>query len=156
MHIGSHTGTDSVWRFAQIACMNTNIVILAGRLTRDVELRQTPAGKAVAEVSIANNRKFTTESGETSEETTFVDVTVWGRTAETTAEYCKTGSPVLITGRLSLDIWDDKETGEKRRKMRVVAERIDFLGERAAEKTEAANLRPGASPSKTGSGQAPS
>ncbi len=130
-----------------MARMNTNVVILAGRLTRDVELKQTPSGKPVAEVSIAN-RKFTTESGETSEETTYVDVTVWGRSAETTAEFCKTGSPVLVTGRLSLDTWDDKETGEKRRKMRVVAERIDFLGERLSAKAEAAESAPVSPPAK--------
>ncbi len=131
-----------------MARMNTNIVILAGRLTRDVELKQTASGKPVAEVSIANNRKFTTESGESSEETTYVDVTVWGRTAETTAEFCKTGSPVLVTGRLSLDTWDDKDTGEKRRRMRVVAERIDFLGERLSTKTNTPETEPPASSAK--------
>ncbi|MEO8350334.1 MAG: single-stranded DNA-binding protein [Chthoniobacteraceae bacterium] len=131
--------------------MNTNIVILAGRLTRDVELKQTASGKPVAEVSIANNRKFTTESGESSEETTYVDVTVWGRTAETTAEFCKTGSPVLVTGRLSLDTWDDKDTGEKRRRMRVVAERIDFMGERLGPKADSAEAEKPISPSKRAS-----
>ena len=80
--------------------MNTNVVIIAGRLTRNVELRATPGGKSVAEVSIANNRKFKTEEGEEREESLFVDVTVWGRPAETTAEFCKTGSPVLVTGRV--------------------------------------------------------
>lgn len=143
---------SSAGKTGQMARMNTNIVILAGRLTRDVELKQTPSGKPVAEVSIANNRKFTTESGEASEETTYVDVTVWGRSAETTAEFCKTGSPVLVTGRLSLDTWDDKETGEKRRKMRVVAERIDFLGERPSAKPGAAESAPASPPEKQRAG----
>jgi len=107
--------------------MNTNIVIVAGRLTREVELRKTPAGKPVAEISVANRRKFKTEAGEEREETLFVDVTLWGRSAETTAEFCTTGSPVLVTGRLSLDSWDDKESGEPLRKLRIVADKIDFL-----------------------------
>ncbi len=107
--------------------MNTNVVIIAGRLTRNVELRTTPGGKSVAEVSIANNRKFKVEEGEEREETLFVNVTVWGRSAETTTEFCKAGSPVLVTGRLSLDSWEDKESGEQRRKLRIVADKIDFL-----------------------------
>src|SRR5215211_5466897 len=94
-----------------------NRVILLGNLTRDPEVRYTPKGGAVAEVGLAVNRVYTTEGGEKREETTFVDVTLWGRTAEIAGEYLKKGSPVLIEGRLKLDKWETE--GQKRSKLRV-------------------------------------
>jgi single-strand DNA-binding protein len=107
-----------------------NKVMIIGNLTRDPEVRFTPKGTAVAELGIAINRKFTAENGEKREETTFVDVTLWGRTAEHAAEYLKKGRSVYIEGRLSLDQWDDKQTGQKRSKLKIVGEEMQFLGGR--------------------------
>jgi single-strand DNA-binding protein len=105
-----------------------NRVLLLGNLTRDPEVRYTPKGSAVAEIGLAVNRVYTTESGEKREEVTFVDVTFWGRQAEVVGEYCKKGNPLFIEGRLQMDTWDDKQTGQKRSKMRVVAEGMQLLG----------------------------
>src|SRR6059036_2839554 len=99
-----------------------NKVMLMGNLTRDPEVRYTPKGTAVAEIGLAVNRTFTAENGEKREETTFVDVTLWGRQAEVAAEYLKKGRPVFIEGRLQMDSWEDKTTGQKRTKLKVVAE----------------------------------
>lgn len=105
-----------------------NKVILVGNLTRDPELRYTPKGVAIAKIGLAVNRVWTNESGEKKEETTFVDVDIFGRTAENVAQYMRKGSPILIDGRLRLDQWDDKQTGQKRSKLGVVAETVQFLG----------------------------
>src|ERR1700719_1546976 len=107
-----------------------NKVILLGNLTRDPEVRYTPKGSAVADLGIAVNRQYTLENGEKREEVTFVDVTFWGRTAEVAGEYLKKGRPVFIEGRLQLDTWDDKQTGQKRSRLRVVAENLQLLGSR--------------------------
>ena len=107
-----------------------NKVILMGNLTRDPEVRYTPKGTAVAELGLAVNRRFTAENGEKREEVTFVDVTLWGRTAEIAGEYTKKGRQVLIEGRLQLDSWDDKQTGQKRSKLKVVGEELHLLGSR--------------------------
>jgi single-strand DNA-binding protein len=90
----------------------------------------TPKGTAVAELGIAVNRVYTTEGGEKREETTFVDVTLWGRTAEIAGEYLKKGRPVFIEGRLQLDTWDDKQSGQKRSKLKVVADGMQLIGGR--------------------------
>jgi single-strand DNA-binding protein len=108
-----------------------NKVILVGNLTRDPEVRYTPKGSAVADIGLAVNRVYTTESGEKREEATFVDVTLWGRTAEIAGEYLKKGRPVLIEGRLQLDTWDDKQSGQKRSKLKVIAESLQLLGSRS-------------------------
>ena len=105
-----------------------NKVILVGNLTRDPELRYTPKGTAIAKVGLAVNRVWTNEAGEKKEEVTFVDVDVFGRTAENVAQYLRKGSPLLVEGRLRLDQWDDKQTGQKRSKLGVVGETIQFLG----------------------------
>jgi single-strand DNA-binding protein len=105
-----------------------NKVLLMGNLTRDPEVRYTPKGTAIANIGLAVNRVWNTESGEQKEEVTFVDVEVWGRQAETAGQYLSKGRPVFIEGRLRLDSWDDKETGQKRNKLKVVAERVQFLG----------------------------
>jgi len=107
-----------------------NKVILLGNLTRDPEVRYTPKGTAVTELGMAVNRVYTAENGEKREETTFVDVTLWGRTAEIAGEYLKKGRPVLIEGRLQLDTWDDKQSGQKRSKLKVVADGLQLLGSR--------------------------
>src|SRR5882762_7881187 len=107
---------------------NFNKVILAGNLTRDPELRYTPKGMAIAKFGLAINRNWKTETGESKEEVTFVDVDAFGRQAETIAQYMKKGSPFLMEGRLRLDQWDDKQTGQKRSKLGVVLENFKFVG----------------------------
>ncbi len=107
-----------------------NKVMLIGNLTRDPEIKYTPKGQAIAELGMAVSRKYTTESGDKREETTFVDVTLWGRLAEIAKEYLSKGRPVFIEGRLTLDTWDDKQTGQKRYKMRVTGETMQLLGSR--------------------------
>src|SRR5436190_19130327 len=105
-----------------------NKVILVGNLTRDTELRYTPKGMAIAKIGLAVNRVWKNEAGESKEEVTFVDVDVFGRTAENVGQYMRKGRPILIEGRLRLDQWDDKQTGQKRSKLGVVAETVQFLG----------------------------
>lgn len=107
-----------------------NRVLLVGNLTRDVELKYTSTGMAIATVSIAVNRKWKSETGEMKEECTFVDCTAFGKTAETISQYTKKGSPLLVEGRLKLDQWEDKQTGQKRSKLGVVIETFQFLGGR--------------------------
>jgi len=107
---------------------NFNKVILVGNLTRDPELRYTPKGTAVAKIGLAINRNWTSESGEKKEEVTFVDVDIFGRTAENVSQYMRKGRPILVEGRLKLDTWDDKQTGQKRSRLGVVAETVQFLG----------------------------
>ena len=105
-----------------------NKVLLLGNLTRDPEVRYTPKGSAVCDLGIAVNRSYTTDAGEKREEATFVDVTLWGRTAEVAGEYLRKGRPVFIEGRLQLDSWDDKQTGQKRSKLKVIGEAMQLLG----------------------------
>src|SRR5476649_89102 len=105
-----------------------NKVILVCNLTRDPELRYTPKGTAIAKIGLAVNRVWTNEAGEKKEEVTFVDVDVFGRTAENVGQYMRKGRPIMIEGRLKLDQWDDKSTGAKRSKLGVVAETVQFLG----------------------------
>jgi single-strand DNA-binding protein len=105
-----------------------NKVLLMGNLTRDPEVRYTPKGTAIANLGLAVNRVYTTEGGEQKEEVTFIDIEVWGRQAETAGQYLSKGRPVFVEGRLKLDSWEDKESGQKRNKLKVVAERVQFLG----------------------------
>src|SRR5580704_17649182 len=108
-----------------------NKVILLGNLTRDPQVKYTPSGAAVAEIGLAVNRYwFDKQTNSRREETTFVDVTLWGREAEVAGEYLAKGRPVLIEGRLQLDTWDDKTTGQKRSKLHVVGERMHMPGTR--------------------------
>ena len=106
---------------------NLNKVMLIGNLTRDPELRHTPKGTAVAELGLAINRVWKDDAGQKQEETTFVDVTLWGRQAELAQQYLSKGNPVYIEGRLNLDTWDDKTTGQKRSKLKVIGENLQFL-----------------------------
>jgi single-strand DNA-binding protein len=106
---------------------NFNKVILAGNLTRDPEVRYTPKGMAIAKFGLAINRTWKNESGETKEEVTFVDIDAFGRQAEVISQYLKKGRPVLVEGRLKLDQWDDKQTGQKRSRLGVVLEGFQFL-----------------------------
>lgn len=104
-----------------------NRVFLMGNLTRDPEVRYTPAGTAVGDLGLAINENYKNKAGETVESTVFVDVEVWSRQAETCAEYLFKGSPVFVEGRLKLDQWVNQQ-GEKRSKLRVRADRVQFLG----------------------------
>jgi len=104
-----------------------NKVILAGNLTRDPELRYTPKGTAVARLGLAVNRTWKSETGESKEEVTFIDVDAWGRQAEVISQYLKKGRPILMEGRLKLDQWEDKNTHQKQSKLRVVLENFQFL-----------------------------
>jgi single-strand DNA-binding protein len=105
-----------------------NRVILMGNLTRDPELRYLQSGMAVTDIGMAVNDRRKTANGEWVEEVTFVDVTVWGRTAETLCEYLTKGSPLLVEGRLKLDTWE--KDGQKHSKMKVVCERMQMVGGR--------------------------
>ena len=115
-----------------------NRVILAGNLTRDIELRETPGGASVADAGLAVNDRRK-QGDEWVDETSFIDLTLWGRTAENAAEYLSKGSPILIEGRLKQDSWQN-EQGEKRTKLKVVVDRLQFLsngnGEKPSQKKE--------------------
>ena len=109
---------------------SVNKVILVGNCTRDPEIRYTPKGTAVTDLGLAMNRYYSSDGGEKREETTFVDVTLWGRQAEIAGEYLKKGRPVYIEGRLQMDSWEDKNSGQKRSKLKVVGEQMQLLGSR--------------------------
>ena len=105
-----------------------NRVILVGNVTRDIELKYTGSGTAVTDLGLAVNDRRKSANGEWVDETTFIDVTLWGRTAEVASEYLSKGAPVLVEGRLKLDTWETD--GQKRSKLRVVGERMQMLGSR--------------------------
>lgn len=107
-----------------------NRVVLVGNTTRDLELRYIPSGMAVCDMGLAVNDRRKDASGNWIEETTFVDVTLWGKTAQIAAEYAKKGTQVLIEGRLKLDTWETD--GQKRSKLKVVGERLVLLGSRGS------------------------
>ena len=107
-----------------------NKVFLIGNLTRDPELRVTPKGTAICQFGIAVNRQFKDESGATRDETTFVDIEAWGKQGELVSKYLTKGSPAMVEGRLKLDQWEDKQTGQKRSKMKVVLDNVQFLSSR--------------------------
>ncbi len=106
-----------------------NKVLLMGNLTRDPELRVTPKGTPICQFSLAINRQFKMESGESREEVIYVDVEAWGKQGETIAKYVTKGRPLYVEGRLRLDQWEDKNTKEKRSRMKVVLEQFQFLGD---------------------------
>ena len=112
-----------------------NKVLLIGNLTADPELRHTPSGTPVTDITVAVNREFSSKDGERKSEVAFIDVVVWSRQAENCAQYLSKGRPVFIEGRLQLDTWETQQ-GEKRRRLRVVAENIQFLGSRQRESGE--------------------
>ena len=114
-----------------------NRVLLIGNLTRDPEVRYTPQSIAVTDISLAINRYSANSEGEKKEEVVYVDVTLWNRLAEIAGQYLKKGKPVFIEGRLRLDTWDDKQTGQKRSRLRVIAENMQLL---AAKETNGAAI----------------
>lgn len=108
-----------------------NRVILMGNLTRDIELRYTPSNVAVCDIGLAVNERRKDGQGNWLDDVTFVDVTLFGRTAEVAGEYLVKGSPVLIEGRLKLETWEDKTSGQKRSKLKVLGERLQMVGAKA-------------------------
>ena len=117
-----------------------NRVMLMGNLTRNPELKYTPSGTAVTDLGLAVNESFKNKAGETVEQTCFVDVVVWGRQAETASEFLTKGSPAFIEGRLQFDQWENQE-GEKRSKLRVRAERVQFLSSGASNGNNASEFQ---------------
>lgn len=110
---------------------NLNKVMLIGNLTADPDVRTTPRGTPVTELRIAVNRVTNgPNEGERREEATYLDVTCWGRTGEIAAQYLAKGRPVFIEGRLQQDTWEDKQTGQRRSRIRIVAENLQLLGSR--------------------------
>jgi single-strand DNA-binding protein len=106
-----------------------NKVMIMGNLTRDPEVRYTPKGQAVVDIGLAVNRRYKVEN-ETREEVTFIDVTFWGRSAEIIGQYMKKGRPLYVEGRLQLDSWEDKATGQKKSRLKVIGDEFQFLGGR--------------------------
>ncbi|MCA1963196.1 MAG: single-stranded DNA-binding protein [Prosthecobacter sp.] len=106
-----------------------NKVMLIGNLTRDPDVRYTPKGTAVCDIGLAVNRRFINEAtGERQEEVTYLDITLWGRQAEIAGQWLHKGRPVFIEGRLQMDTWEDRATGQKRNKIKVVCENLQLLG----------------------------
>jgi single-strand DNA-binding protein len=124
-----------------------NQVTLMGNLTRDPELKYTPKGTAVARVSLAINRKWRNDAGVEQEEVTFVDCDAWGKTAELVSQYTAKGDPLFVTGRLKLDSWEDKNTNEKKTRLGVVIEQMQFLrGKPDGERRAPAKTKPASAP----------
>lgn len=107
-----------------------NKVFLIGNLTRDPELRVTPKGTAICQFGLAVNRQFKDDSGASRDETTFVDIEAWGKQGELVAKYLTKGSPAMVEGRLRFDQWEDKASGQKRSRLKVVLENVQFLSSR--------------------------
>ena len=122
---------------------NLNKVFLIGNLTRDPELRYTPNGVAVAEFGMAMNRNWTSQNGEKREETCFVDLQAWARTAEVISEYCRKGRPIFVEGRLTFDSWEGRD-GQRRSRLRVTVENFQFLGGRGGDDRSSGQSRGGA------------
>lgn len=138
--------------------LNLNKVLLAGNLTRDVELRHLASGQAVAKIGLACNRRWRTPEGEQREETMFIDAEAWGKTAEFIGQYFSKGRPIFVEGRLKLDQWEDKETKAKRTKHLIVIENVSFVDSKPGAGGEGAPARSTSSrpaPAAAGSGPAP-
>ena len=136
---------------------NLNKVLLLGNLTRDPELRYTPKGTAVADIGVAINRVWNNEQNQRQEETTFVDITLWGRQAEIAQQYLTKGRGVFIEGRLQMDTWEDKASGQKRSKLKVIGESFQFLsgGNKGGGGSSAPRSAPERSHSASGASAAP-
>jgi single-strand DNA-binding protein len=109
---------------------NFNKVYLMGNLTRDPEMRVTPKGTAICQFGLAISRSWKDESGQVREETAFVDIEAWGKQGEIISKYCTKGRPLFVEGRLKFDQWEDKTSGQKRSKLKVVLENFQFIGGR--------------------------
>ena len=126
-----------------------NKVLLIGNLTRDPEVRYTPKGSAVADIGLATNRTWRTETGEEKEEVCYVNVVVWGKQAEAAGKYLKKGRPVFVEGRLQFESWE--KNGEKRTNLKVHCERLQFLGSPGGRATGAEASTPEGAPALAGS-----
>ena len=115
--------------------------MLMGNLTREPETKRTPKGTAVTQMSIAINRQYTTEGGERKEEVTYVDVEAWGKLAEICGEHLSKGKQVFVEGRLKLDTWEDKQSGEKKSRLRVAADAVQFLSPRESSQQSSSRRR---------------
>lgn len=118
-----------------------NKVMLMGNLTREPETKRTPKGTAVTQMSLAINRQYTTEGGERKEEVTYVDVEAWGKLAEICADHLSKGKQVFVEGRLKLDTWEDKQSGEKKSRLRVAADAVQFLSPRESSQQSSSRRR---------------
>jgi single-strand DNA-binding protein len=114
---------------------NLNKVMLMGNITRDPELRYTPKGMAVTDIGLAVNRRYKVEN-EVREEVTFVDITFWGKQAEVVCQWMKKGRPLYVEGRLQMDTWDDKQSGKKMSRLKVIGEDFQFIGSREGGRQE--------------------
>jgi single-strand DNA-binding protein len=114
-----------------------NKVILLGNLTRDPEVRYTPSGTAVASFAIAVNRRYK-QGEETKDEVSYIDIVVFGKTAENCGQYLNKGDAILVEGRIQQRRWDDKETGQKRSKVEVVAQTVNFMPKRSGQAAQGA------------------
>jgi len=103
-----------------------NRVVLMGNLTRDPAVRQLPSGTSVADLGLAASERYRNKDGEQVEKACFVDIVAWGRQAETCGQYLVKGAPVLVEGRLQFDQWETDD-GQRRSKLRVRADRVQFL-----------------------------
>lgn len=110
-----------------------NSSTLTGRLTSDPELRHTPSGKAVCNFRLASSRTYSDANGKKGENTTFIDITAWNRLAEIVHEHCHQGDRILVTGRLEMETWDDKKTGQSRSKHKIYAAEVTFISRRREE-----------------------
>ena len=108
-----------------------NQVILTGRLTADPELRYTPSGKAYATFNIATGRKYKSQSGELKEDTSFIGCTTFNQQAEFLGQYIRKGQAVLVQGRLKQDSWEDRDTGKKQSKTKVMVDVVKSMGQRS-------------------------
>jgi single-strand DNA-binding protein len=131
-----------------------NRVVLIGNVTRDIQLKYTAGGLAVTEIGLAMNDKRKNAQGEWVEEAVFVEVTLWGRTAEVASEYVSKGSPLFVEGRLKLDTWE--KDGEKKSKLRVVGERIQLISSKGGGNGAPSNRRPESSQMDDSYSEAPS
>jgi single stranded DNA-binding protein len=107
-----------------------NSVHIIGNCTRDPELRHTPGGAAVVDLGLAINRNYVNDAGEKKTDTTFLDVTLWAKTAELVAKYVRKGAPIFVEGRIQMDSWQDKQTNQQRTRLKIVGESVQLLGSR--------------------------
>src|SRR5271167_1259966 len=121
---------------------NLNRVLLIGRLTRDPELSYTPKGTPIAALGLAVTRTWSDEQGAKQEDVTFVDITLWARLAEIAGQYLHKGSAIFLEGRLQLDTWDDRQSGQKRSKLKVIGETLQFLDGSPVPRSQPASPQP--------------
>ena len=124
--------------------VSLNKVLLAGNLTRDPQVKFFANERALADFSIATNRRYKGGDGQMKEEVTYVDIEAWGRTAELVGQYLTKGQPCFIEGRLRLDSWEDKQSGARRSKLKVVADSVQFLSARGGSEGGAPRAEGGA------------